>query len=179
MKLQTPAGLLAVTVLMAGCTGLQLSNIVDTSADEMDLRPPDAEPGVCYGRVTAPAVIETVTEHKTERAATYDDAGGLITPAAYRTETLQRIVKDREFIWFKRPCQDETVEDYEASVQRALKARGHYHGRITGEFDFATRLAIRKYQGKLGLDSPTLSLENARRLGLVVMPRDKPPAEKG
>lgn len=157
---------------------LQLSNIMDTSATEADLRPPDAEPGACYGREVAPAVIETTTEQIIVRNATYDAAGTLLTPAAYRTETVQRIVTDRENIWFKTPCSDVRVGDFTASIQRALKVRGLYHGRVTGVHDRATARAVRRFQKPQGLDSGTLSLENARRLGLVAIEREVADAEE-
>lgn len=164
---------------LSGCMQMQLSGILDTSAPEENLRPPDAEPGACYGHETAPAVVETVTEHVQVRAATYDTAGTLLTPASYRTETVQKIVQERADIWFKTPCSDVRVEDFTASLQRALKARGHFSGPITGEMDWSTRRAVRRYQQPQGLDSSTLSLASARRLGLAAVERDpKPDADQ-
>ncbi len=95
----------------------------------------------------------------------------LVTPTACRTETVQKIVREREDIWFKTPCTVDRVGDYTAAVQRTLRARGYYHGRITGEVVWGTRRAIRKYQVENGLDSTTLSLASARQLGLVAVER--------
>ncbi|NHX28166.1 peptidoglycan-binding protein, partial [Escherichia coli] len=57
-----------------------------------------------------------------------------------------------------------------ASLQRALNARG-YHAPISGVMDDATRQAVRRYQAGQGLDSADLSLDTARKLGLVAYPR--------
>jgi hypothetical protein len=149
---------------------LRLTGITDMSATLAELRPPNAEPGACYGKEVSPAVIETVTLQVVTRAATYDDAGNLLTPAAYRTVTEQKILEERADIWFKTPCSDVQVGAFTASVQRALKVRGLYHGRITGLMDGRTRRAIRKFQLP-DLNSETLSLTSARKLGLVAVER--------
>jgi hypothetical protein len=174
MNLKATLGAAGVLVLLSGCATMDLSNIVDTSAgieDEEFPVPPNPEPGACYGKEVAPAVIQTETHHVVTRAATYDAQGKLVTPAAYRTETRTTIVRDREDIWFKVPCPTDRVEDFTASVQRALKARGFYAGRITGAMDAKTRRAVRAFQLTLGLDSERLSLDAARKLGLVAVPR--------
>jgi len=174
MKIPTKTIAFGAIIGLVGCSNLQLSGILDMSAsDDETLRPPNAEPGACYGREVAPAVIETVTEQVVVQAAKYDDSGNLLSPSVYRTETVQKIVREREDIWFKTPCRADRVEDYVATVQRALKVRGHYNGRISGEMDWGTRRAIRRYQKPLGLDSETLSLASARLLGLVAVERDE------
>jgi len=167
---KTAAGC-AVSALCA-CTTMGLSGIEDTSASE-DLLPPNAEQGACYGHEIRPAVFETVTQHVVAREATYDDKGRLLTPTAYRTDTVQKMVRDRDYVWFKKPCPQDMDDQFVASVQRALKARGLYAGQISGEYDQRTRRAIRKFQKPLGIDSGTLSLDAARKLGLVAVERQK------
>lgn len=169
--------LAAAMLALSACSTMELTGIQDMSALE-DLRPPDAEPGACYGREVAPAVIETITEQVVVKPATYDDSGAVLTPTSYRTDTVQRIVSDRENIWFKTPCADQKVDDFAASVQRALRVRGLYAGRITGQFDWATHRAIRKYQAPRGLDSGQLSLASARALGLSKIDRPEPKEKK-
>ncbi len=171
MKFPTKTGAFGVILFLGGCVQLQLSGIVDMSATDEDLRPPDAEPGACYGKEIAPAVIETVTQQVLVRAGTYGDDGSLLTPAAYRTETVQKIVRERADIWFKTPCANVRVDAFNASLQRALKVRGLYRGKITGDIDMWTRRAVRRYQKPFGLDSTTLSLASARKLGLVAVER--------
>jgi putative peptidoglycan binding protein len=170
-------GAFAALFLLAGCSSLGLSGITDMSA-VLDERPPDAEPGVCYGKVVVPALIETVTQQLVTRAAVYDDNGALVSPAAYRTETVQRILRERADNWFKAPCPKDQVGDFTASLQRALKVRGIYFGVVTGKLDMRTRRAIRRYQQPLGLDSATLSLASARKLGLVAIERQLKTAAK-
>lgn len=77
-------------------------------------------------------------------------------------------VEDRLFAV---PCPDQLTPVLWASVQRALAARGLYTGPITGEPDAETGEALRRYQAPMGLDSPVLSLDAARHLGLVAWPR--------
>lgn len=172
MKIPVKIRAIGVLISVSACSGLNLSNIVDTSASDEVLRPPDAEPGACYGREVAPAVFETVVRQILVRAASYGQDGDLVTPAAYRTETTQKMLQDRENIWLKVPCGDDKVEEFDASVQRALRVRGLYGGKITGKMDARTRRAVRKYQQPLGLDSDQLSLASARKLGLVAVERD-------
>jgi len=136
-----------------------------------DLRPPNAEPGACYGREISPAIIETETIHIRVQTGTQGANGGFLTPARFRTETRQKIVSPRQEIWFKTPCRADLAPTFMASVQRALRARGLFRGRITGVYDAKTGRAIRKYQRPLGLDSATLSLASARKLGLVAVER--------
>lgn len=75
-------------------------------------------------------------------------------------------------LWFRVPCPADQVEDFTASLQRALQARGLYAGPADGQEGPATAAAIRAYQRPMGLDSGTLSLAAARKLGLS--PIDRP-----
>ncbi len=172
MKIPTKNWALAALVGLAACSNLRFTGIEDMSATE-ELRPPNAEAGACYSRTISPATIETITRHFLARAAIFAQDGSLLTPAAYRTETRQRIVTERQDNWFKVPCSSDKVDAFDASVQRALQARGLYRGKITGIIDTRTRRAIRKYQAPMGVDSGALSLAAARTLGLVPIPRPK------
>ncbi|MCA8869812.1 MAG: peptidoglycan-binding protein [Rhodobacteraceae bacterium] len=164
-------GALGAVFALAGCVELELVGITDTAATEADQRPPNAEPGICYGRTETAAVIETVTKQVVARPAVLDANGVVVSPAAYQTESLQTIVRERQNVWFTAPCPEQMVGDFNASLQRALKVRGHYSGPVTGKLDHATRQAIRRFQKPLGLDSETLSLASARKLGLVAVER--------
>jgi hypothetical protein len=136
--------------------------------------PPDGPADACWARDEMPAIIETVTEQvlvTPERRA----ADGTITQAAiYTTNVDQRMVQEREVVWFQTPCgAAATDQNFLASLQRALKARGYYLHDLTGQMDPATRNALRRFQAERGLDSETLSLAAARELGLVEVPRDQ------
>ncbi len=133
--------------------------------------PPGAPPGTCWGKQVSPAVVETVTEQvQTAPAVTAAD-GRIVTPARYATETRQSIVEERRVRWIETPCPQDRTPDFIASLQRALMARGLHAGPVTGRMDARTRQAVRRYQAERGLDSNILSLESARALGLVALPR--------
>ena len=129
--------------------------------------PEGAAPGTCWGKVTTPAIIETVTEQVLVQPAEVDGAGAVLQPAIYKTETRQEIVRERADTWFETPCADVMTPDFIASVQRALRARGLYRGPVMGEIDPRTRAAISRYQEESNLPSGLLSLESARKLGLI------------
>lgn len=132
--------------------------------------PPGAPPGTCWDKEVRPAVIETVTEQVEIAPARRDNAGRVIAPARYATETRQVIVSERELRWIETACRDVLTPDLVASLQRALAVRGAYRGPVTGALDPRTRAAIRRHQAARGLDSEILALDTLRDLGLVAVP---------
>ena len=56
--------------------------------------------------------------------------------------------------------------DLIVSLQRALKARGYFNGKLTAIMDHDTKGALRHYQAENGLDSAILSRQTAYELGL-------------
>lgn len=136
--------------------------------------------GRCLSRQTTPAIIETVTEQVIVQPAVLDSDGSLRSPAAYRTVTRQRILRERREVEFETPCPEVLTAEFNASVQRALKARGYYTGPITGAMDTRTGRAIQRFQRDRGnVDTPVLSLRSARDLGLVAVPRGTATAPTG
>tara|TARA_R110000796_G_scaffold45616_29_gene110393 strand:+ start:184 stop:684 length:501 start_codon:yes stop_codon:yes gene_type:complete len=134
--------------------------------------PAGAQPGTCWGRTISPAVIETVTEQLQIKPAQISATGEIQTLPVYKTETRQEIVKPRQDNWFETPCPHQLTPDFISTLQRALEARDAYDGDITGTLDDPTRRAMRLYQmSQGGPDSPVLSLETARSLGLVAVER--------
>lgn len=129
--------------------------------------PPGAPEGSCWGKHVTPAEVETVTHQVQLQPAEVRSDGTVSAPGVYKTETLQAIVKERRELWFETPCAPALTSEFVSSLQRALKARGHYRGAVTGYIDVRTRKAIRKYQAPQGLDSGILSLAAARKLGLI------------
>lgn len=129
--------------------------------------PPGAPPDSCWSKHSAPAVIETVTRQVLAEPAQTDSSGTIIRPAVFRTEIRQQIVRPRQEAWFEIPCAIGMTPAFIRSVQRALAARGLYRGPVHGQMDAATRKAVQRYQAPQGLDSGTLSLASARRLGLA------------
>jgi hypothetical protein len=68
---------------------------------------------------------------------------------------------------FETLCPPEYTEDFVSALQRALQVRGAYNGRITGDIDIPTRLAILAWQSARGLESDRLSRATAQGFGLV------------
>ncbi len=125
----------------------------------------------CHGTDATPAVIETVTEHVMVQPPSVSTDGTVTYPAIYKTETRQKIVEQRREQMFEALCESDFTEQFVASLQRALAARGHYKGPVTGEMTARTRSAIRAYQKPQGLDSAVLSMAAARQLGLIQVER--------
>jgi hypothetical protein len=133
--------------------------------------PPGAAEGTCWGKTVSPAVIERITEQVQIRPAQVNPDGTIAKPPVYRTEDKQVIVTPRRDNWFETPCQDALSPEFIASLQRALQARNRLAGPITGTFDPPTREAVARLQKQNGLNSSVLSLETARGLGLIAVPR--------
>ena len=131
--------------------------------------PPKGPDGACWVSDVTPMVIETVTEQVMVSGEKRASDGALVAPAVFRSEARQKIVQEREEIWFRSPCPAEMTVDFVASLQRALKARGLYVLPLTGEMDTATRAALRRFQAERGLESDRLSLSAARELGLITV----------
>lgn len=125
----------------------------------------------CKVTDTTPALIETRTVQLLETPAVLNPDGSTATPARYRSESSPRIVQKRQLVEIETPCQALGDPDFIASLQRALKARGHMYGTINGLMDRQTLQAVRSYQAGRGLNSDVLSLGSARALGLVAQPR--------
>lgn len=147
----------------------------DLSAELVRLRdpgPPEGPAGACWASDVTPLVVETVSEQILVSPEQRTADGALIAAAGYRSETRQRIVQERQEIWFRAPCPEIWTPDFIATLQRALKARGYYMHPVTGTLDVATREAVHRFQTDRGLDSPKLSLAAARELGIVEVGRD-------
>ncbi|MEM9522596.1 MAG: peptidoglycan-binding domain-containing protein [Pseudomonadota bacterium] len=133
--------------------------------------PAEAPADTCWAREVMPAVIDTITEQIMIRPARVAADGAVTSPAAFRTESRQKIVQDRREVIFETPCPAQMTQERIAALQRALQARGYLTGPITGGLDARTLRATRAFQEPRGLASATLSLETARRLGLIAYPR--------
>ncbi|MEL6960438.1 MAG: peptidoglycan-binding domain-containing protein [Pseudomonadota bacterium] len=164
----------AVATVLAGCLAEPVTRADVSSIAPLDTAPViSAETGTCFSRATTPAVIETVTEQILVQPATIRSDGSVETPAAFRTVTRQRIVRERREVEFETPCPDVLTPSFVASVQRALRARGYYRGAISGEMDGTTQSAIRAFQVAMDdIDTGTLTLRASRALGLVAVPRE-------
>lgn len=153
-----------------GAASPEIAQRAELSSIDVHAKLPQAAPeGTCWGTDITPAQFETVTERKLVSPAGLSADGSSLTDAIYATETRQRVVRERQEVWFQIPCERDLTPDAIASLQRALAARGLFAGPPTADMDTATRTAIRQYQAPRGLDSSVLSLEAARSLGLAAV----------
>lgn len=136
--------------------------------------PEGAASGTCWGKTISPAIIETVNREVLLQPAQISSDGRIQQPAVYKKEDRQEIIKPRQETWFETVCPTLLTEEFVASLQRALNARGAYRGQITGLLDDKTRRSIRKLQLDSGFDSGILTVDAARTLGLVAVPRTTP-----
>ncbi|GGX54727.1 hypothetical protein GCM10007385_23800 [Tateyamaria omphalii] len=161
---------LAAACIVAACaddgTVTSSSNVDPIS---LATAPPGAAPDTCWDKTVSPAVVETVTRKVQLQPAQVSSDGRIQSPPIYKTETSQQVVQPRRETWYEIICEADITPDFIASVQRALEARGFYTGRITGEMDARTRAAVGRYQASEGLDSKTLSIAAARKLGLITV----------
>ena len=67
------------------------------------------------------------------------------------------------------PCPEDVTPAFIEALQRALAVRGYMAAEITGDADTRTRAAVRAYQAARGFDSPILTLQTARELGLIAL----------
>ncbi len=165
--------LLFVAMLpLAGCADFVPQTEEKPQARLVKSAPPGAAPGTCWGYKVVPAVIETTKEDVLVRPGLVPQGGLLQHTAIYQTTQQKKIVTPRQDIWFEVPCQDKLTPEFISSLQRALTARGYYKGAISGRLDRRTRRAVRAFQAPSGLDSDILSVETARKLGLIAVKRD-------
>ncbi len=168
------SGLVLVALVLAACNVAANGPQAEAPAPAPAPAGPEARSegpgaaGFCQVTDITPAVIESVSEQELVAPAVVNPDGTIASPARYRTVTRQVITRKRQEITFRTPCPEVMDTAFIASLQRALKARGFYTGPTTGRLDEATRRAIRSFQVQYGLDSAILSLDSARRLGLVV-----------
>jgi len=135
--------------------------------------PSESRTDVCRIRYTAPAIVETVTKQvlvKPETVGVDPQTGQSIatSPATYRTETEQKIVRARYEDWAALICPKDQSTIFIQSLQRALAARGYYRGAITGVMDEHTKRALRKVQKSRGINTSEVTLDLAESYGLVI-----------
>lgn len=177
MTPRPPLAALLAALALGGCQAALPQMAEPVHVSTRDEAPPGAAPGTCWGQDETPAVVETVTEQIILQPPEILADGTVQRPAVYKTETRQQIVKPRKATWFETPCEADLTPEFIASLQRALAARGHYRGPVTGRLDVRTRTAIRAFQRPQGLDSGMISLAAARQMGLIALDLSDPGAD--
>ncbi|MFN4057733.1 MAG: peptidoglycan-binding domain-containing protein [Roseinatronobacter sp.] len=133
---------------------LSLSSLLVAGA--LVISQPAAAQGVEVGRAAGqPALLELPRTQGRQCWARYSTHGA---------KPQEGVIEERAF---RVPCPEIMSQDFIATLQRALAARGAYEGPITGRADQATRAAVQAFQRANGFNSPILTLETAQRLGLV------------
>lgn len=155
------------------CVGLTVTACVKDEPTAPDAPKVVSRGDACFAQEMTPARYETVTSQVLVAAAVRDDQGRVVAPARYRTQTQQRVVTPRKPIEFRTPCEADLTKPFVQMIQRALAARAVYSGPEDGVLTPQTKRAIRLYQQSFGLDSATLSLEGAQRLGLISLSQEQ------
>lgn len=161
---------LAAVALVAACAPPQTLSESGTILGN-GLAPPGAAAGTCWGKIPTPAVIETITEQVLVTPGKTNSDGTIATLPVFRAEQRQQIVTPRTDRWFEIPCPPLFTVEFVSTLQRALQARGQYDGPVNGNLDAATRRAVLAVQTRAGLPSDVLSIDTARELGIVAVPR--------
>lgn len=108
-----------------------------------------------YGSVTKTVEATASVVQRTEIPATYKDVARTVEVAATRS------------VWTSVLCDVNTTPDVVRRLQSALKAAGHYTGKIDGDVGPATRRGIASYQSAQGVESDILTISSARTLGII------------
>lgn len=166
---------LAALVVLAGCTVATSDQAtlpgLNAAGQLTGDGPADALPGTCWAKSIQPAILENAEQTVLVVPPQTSETGEILSPAIYRKEVRPTIVQERQEAWFETPCDEVLTEEFVASLQRALEARGWYDGSITGKMDVATRNAVRRFQEPDGIESGEVSMLSARKLGLVAIKR--------
>ncbi|WP_439563230.1 peptidoglycan-binding domain-containing protein [Roseinatronobacter sp.] len=119
--------------------------------------------------ITAPALanpVETSRARIEQSHLALPQTNSRLCWARYATRGAQNSDTIEE-VAFRVPCPEHMTPEFMSTLQRALKARGHYDGPVTGMADGPTRDAVRRFQRAQGFDSPILTLDTAQHLGLM------------
>jgi hypothetical protein len=133
---------------------------------------PDAE-GRCWATDAQPAAVETDAVQGGAAPPVLGEPGDVRPLPAYRSPVRREIAREPGVVTFETLCPPAYTPDLVASLQRALQARGLYHGKVDGSLGPALGRAIQDFQRAAGPDSPILSLDAARDLGLVALSREE------
>ena len=117
---------------------------------------------------TVEVVVPAVTrEVEREVVATPERITRREIPATFREVSTPVQVLPAQEVWANVVCDTDFNETFVRALQRALAAQGEYRGAIDGIMGPGTNRAIRAYQLDLGYDTPALTMEAVRALGLT------------
>ena len=169
MTFQSYSAALAALLTLGACAEIGTATRSNIDPVSLASAPPGAAPDTCWDKTVSPAVVETQTRKVQLQPAQISTDGRVQAPPIYKTETQQIVVEPRRENWFEIPCPAVLTPNFVASLQRALAARGHYSGEVTGRMDLRTRQAVHRFQRSEGFDNPILTVAAARKLGLIAV----------
>jgi hypothetical protein len=114
--------------------------------------------------VVVPAVTRQVER---EVVATNERVIRKEVPATFREVSTPVQVLPAQEVWANVVCDTDYNPILVRALQRALAEQGEYRGEVDGIMGPGTQRAIRAYQLDLGYDTPALTLEAVRALGLT------------
>ncbi len=114
--------------------------------------------------VTVPAHYHTITKTVEATPASVQRTP---VPETYNTVTRTVEAAPARTVWTSVLCDVNTTPDVVARMQRALKSAGHYSGPIDGVIGGLTRRGIASYQTAQGVKSDILTIDSAKKLGIL------------
>lgn len=117
---------------------------------------------------TVEVVVPAVTrEVEREVVATAEQVIRREVPATFREVATPVQVTPAQEVWANVVCDTDFNQTFVTALQGALAQQGLYRGEVDGIMGPGTTRAIRAYQQGLGYDTPALTLEAVRALGLT------------
>lgn len=114
--------------------------------------------------VAIPAKYNTITKTVEATPASVQRTP---VPETYKTVTKTIETAPARTVWTSVLCDVNTTPDVVVRLQRALKSAGHYRGPIDGVIGSQTTSAISSYQSAQGVQSDILTIDNAKKLGIL------------
>lgn len=114
--------------------------------------------------ITVPAHYHNITKSVEATPASVEREA---IPAKYKTVKKTVEAAPARTVWTSVLCDVNTTQDVVVRLQRALQSAGHYGGPIDGVIGGQTRRAIASYQSAAGVKSDILTIESAKKLGVI------------
>jgi hypothetical protein len=159
----------AIFLATTGCN--QIASETEANQIELGDISTDAQ-GRCFARTAAPTETSIVSELVEVLPEVRDANNVVVRDAVFRSVTRPRTLRAGQGKRFETVCPQIYTTAFVASVQRALIVRQAYTGQVNGLYDERTSAAIQRFQRPMGFDSPFLSADVARSLGVLALGRD-------
>ena len=123
--------------------------------------------------VDTPATTRTVKipahYHSVTKTVEATPASVKRTPVPETYKTVSRTVEaaPARTVWTSVLCDVNTTPDVVRRLQTSLKSAGHYGGPIDGVIGSQTRRGIASYQAATGVQSDILTIDSAKKLGII------------